>query len=72
MKMSDQLIRKSMLFPESLWSEIEDFRFDNRIKSDVEAIRLLMKAGLHFIKLQQDDQFTQAEQEAVERLNAQG
>jgi hypothetical protein len=31
-----------------------------------------MKAGLHFIKLQQDDQFAQAEQEAVERLNAQG
>jgi hypothetical protein len=60
-----------MLFPETLWTEIEDFRFDNRIKSDVEAIRLLMKAGLHFIKLQQDDQFARAEQEAVERLNAQ-
>jgi len=70
--MSEQVIRKSLLFPESFWSEIEDFRYDNRVKSDVEAIRILMKAGLHFIKLQQDDQFVQAEQEAVERLNAQG
>ena len=70
--MSDQLVRKSMLFPETLWTEIEDFRFDNRIKSDVEAIRLLMKAGLHLIRLQQDKHFAQFEQEAVERLNAQG
>jgi hypothetical protein len=69
--MSEQVIRKSLLFPESFWSEIEDFRYDNRVKSDVEAIRILMKAGLHFIKLQQDDQFVQAEQAAVERLNSQ-
>jgi hypothetical protein len=70
--MTEQLIRKSMLFPESFWSEVEDFRYDNRVKSDVEAIRILMKAGLHLIRLQQDEQFAQFEQEAVERLNNQG
>lgn len=69
--MSEQIIRKSMLFPESFWQPIEDWRFDQRIKSDAEAIRVLMQAGLHYMKLKQDDKFEQAEQEAIERLNAQ-
>lgn len=71
-KMSEQIFRKSMLFPQSVWEPIEDFRFDQRIKSDTEALRILIQAGLHYFKLKQDAQFEQAEQATIERINAQG
>lgn len=42
----DPPIRKSITLPQSLWAEIEDYRFPNRIPSDAEAIRRLLRVGL--------------------------
>ena len=70
--MADDLVRKSIYFSEELWTEIEDFRFDNRVKSEAENIRLLVSAGIYLYKLRNDPMFVQAEEAAVERLNNQG
>ena len=70
--MKEQVLRKTILFPESLWEEAEDFRFVARIKSDTEVVRTLMQAGLYLMKLREDPLYVKAEEEAVERLNAQG
>ena len=67
--MADDLVRKSIYFSEDLWTEIEDFRFDNRVKSEAENIRLLVSAGIYLYKLRSDPMFVQAEEAAVERLN---
>jgi len=39
-------VRKIVSIPKSLWAEIEDFRFGNRIGTEAEAIRRLIEAGL--------------------------
>lgn len=70
--MADDLVRKSIYFSEGLWEEIEDFRFDNRVKSEAENIRILVQAGIYLYKLRNDPVFVQAEEAAVERLNQQG
>ena len=70
--MKEQVLRKTLLLPESLWEEAEDFRFLARIKSDTEVVRTLMQAGLYLMKLREDPVYVKAEEEAIERLNAQG
>jgi hypothetical protein len=70
--MKEQVLRKTILFPESLWEEAEDFRFLARIKSDTEVVRTLMQAGLYLMKLREDPLYVKDEEAAVERLNAQG
>jgi hypothetical protein len=70
--MKEQVLRKTLLLPERLWEEAEDFRFVARIKSDTEVVRTLMQAGLYLMKLREDPVYIKAEEEAVERLNNQG
>ena len=70
--MKEQVLRKTLLLPESLWEVAEDFRFLARIKSDTEVVRTLMQAGLYLMKLREDPVYVKAEEEAVERLNNQG
>ena len=70
--MAEQIVRKSLYFSEDLWESFEDFRFDNRIKSEAEGLRILLQAGIYLCKLREDPIFVQHEQEAVERLNNQG
>jgi hypothetical protein len=70
--MREQTIRKTMLFTEALWQDVADYRFDNRIGSEADCIRLLIEAGLYLHKLRMDDKYQQDEIAAVERLNAQG
>ena len=42
--------RKIVSLPEDLARQIEDFRFDNRISSEAEAIRRLIELGLSAAK----------------------
>lgn len=70
--MAEQIVRKSLYFSEDLWAEFEDFRFEKRIKSEAEGLRILLQAGIYMFKLREDSMFVQAEQAAVERLNNQG
>ena len=39
-------VRKTVSLPSSLWKQIDDFQFDNRIKRETEAIRRLIELGL--------------------------
>jgi hypothetical protein len=39
-------IRETVSLPESVWRQIEDYQFGNRIKRETEAIRRLIEAGL--------------------------
>ena len=70
--MAEQIVRKSLYFSEELWESFEDFRFNNRIKSEAEGLRILLQAGIYLCKLREDPVFVQAEEAAVERLNNQG
>ena len=40
------LIRKLVSLPPDLLARIEDFRFENRVKTESEAIRILIERGL--------------------------
>lgn len=51
---SDPLVRKTVSLPTSMWKEIEDFQFANRVKRDSEAIRRLIEAGLKAAKSGKD------------------
>jgi hypothetical protein len=39
-----------LVLDNELFKQIDDFRFDNRIKSQSEAVRIILKAGLKSIK----------------------
>jgi hypothetical protein len=43
---SDQIVRKSVSLPSSLWALIDDYRFQKRIRSDADTIRRLIELGL--------------------------
>lgn len=43
---ADPPVRKTVSLPASLWQQIEDFQFENRIKRDAEAVRALIQHGL--------------------------
>ena len=38
--------RKSVTLPDSMWAEVAEFRFSERIGSEAEALRRLVQAGL--------------------------
>lgn len=38
--------RKSVTLPNSMWAEVAEFRFSERIGSEAEALRRLVQAGL--------------------------
>jgi hypothetical protein len=48
-------VQKVLITSSELWSEIEAFRFDNRIKSETEAMRMLIRAGLDSAKKKTTD-----------------
>ena len=67
--MDEQEKRKSVIFPAELYQEIEDFRFDQRIKAEVEAIRVLVQMGLHYEKLRKHPAFAEHEANIIDELN---
>lgn len=62
-------VRKSLILDGVLYEEVIEFRHSARIKSEVDAFRTLIMAGIHFMRLKEDEQFNIDEQSAVERLN---
>jgi hypothetical protein len=70
--MQHDSVRKTLYFNETLWNQIEDIRFDQRIKTEADVIRMLVEAGIYLLQLKSDPMFDQYEQAAVERLNSQG
>jgi hypothetical protein len=42
----DEIIRKTVSLPASLWKRIEDFQFDVRMKRETHAVRQLIELGL--------------------------
>lgn len=67
--MEDTEKRKSVIFPAELYQEIEDFRFNERIKAEVEAIRVLVQMGLHYDKLRKHPAFGEHEANIIDELN---
>ncbi|WP_158295629.1 hypothetical protein [Crenalkalicoccus roseus] len=47
---ADPVVRKTVSLPTSVWRQIEDYQFENRIKRDAEAIRRLIELGLKAAK----------------------
>lgn len=39
-------VRKLVTLSDELWAEIEDFRFANRVKTESDALRELLRRGL--------------------------
>lgn len=46
MAVKDDKVRKLVTIDKDLWKEIEDFRFSNRLKTESEALRELLREGL--------------------------
>lgn len=70
--MQQDSVRKTLYFNESLWNQIEDIRFDQRIKTEADVIRMLVEAGIYLLQLKSDPMFDQYEQAAIDRFNNQG
>ena len=70
--MQQDSVRKTLYFNEELWNRIEDIRFDQRIKTEADVIRMLVEAGIYLLQLKSDPMFDQYEQAAVDRFNNQG
>ena len=70
--MQQENVRKTLYFNDKLWTQIEDIRFDQRIKSEADVIRMLVEAGIYLLQLKSDPMFDEYEQSAIERLNSQG
>jgi len=62
-------IRKTIVVQPEQYERIKDFRFENRMTTEMDAIRTLIEMGMHFAILKDDEQFNIDEQAAVERLN---
>jgi hypothetical protein len=43
---SDPIVRKNIALPTSLWEAINDYRHANKIKTEVEAVRRLLREAL--------------------------
>jgi hypothetical protein len=67
----DGMIRKSVLFPEDLWGLIQDWRFDQRIGTEAEAVRTLVQMGMHYDKLRKHPDFDRHEATMIDELNSQ-
>lgn len=61
--------RKSIVFPIEMYQEMEDFRFNERIRIEVDAIRTLVQMGLHYYKLKQHPAFAEHEANIIDELN---
>ena len=70
--MQQENVRKTLYFNDKLWTQIEDIRFEQRIKSEADVIRMLVEAGIYLLQLKSDPMFDQYEQSVIERLNSQG
>lgn len=46
--------RKLLVIPDELMKEISDFRYAEKIPSEAEAIRILLRAGLRFARRMDD------------------
>ena len=66
--MSDN-VRKVVILSQDQWSEIAQWRWDNRINTESDSMRNLIAAGLHYYKLMADLDFQAAESAALNRLN---
>jgi hypothetical protein len=44
--MNDDILRKSVRLPRSLWERVSVFHHDRRLKSEREAVHVLLEAGL--------------------------
>ena len=42
----EPVTRKSVTLPTALWEAVSDYRFEARIKTEAEAVRRLIEAGL--------------------------
>lgn len=42
----EKIVRKSVSLPQELWQAIDDFRFRQRIRSEAEAFRQVVRLGL--------------------------
>lgn len=49
------MVRKTVSLPGSVWRQIEDFQFGNRLKRETEAIRRLIDLGLEAASAQASD-----------------
>ena len=67
--MIQDAVRKTVYFNETLWNRIEDIRFEQRIRTEADVIRMLLEAGIYLLQLKSDPMFDQYEQSAIERLN---
>jgi hypothetical protein len=65
----EQGTRKTIIFPDDLWEIINDWRFDNRLGTEAEAVRTLIQMGIHYDKLKKHPEFAQHEANIIEELN---
>lgn len=63
-------VRKITYYPFTLWEQVVDYRWENKLNTEADAIRNLLAAGLHYFNLMQDAEFQAAEAKVVEKLNA--
>ena len=65
----EQGTRKTIIFPDDLWEIINDWRFDNRLGTEAEAVRTLIQMGIHYDKLKKHPDFAQHEANIIDALN---
>lgn len=49
-EVADPIVRKTVSLPASVWRQVEDYQFANRVKRETEAIRRLIELGLEATK----------------------
>ena len=49
-EVADPVVRKTVSLPSSIWRQVEDYQFANRVKRETEAIRRLIELGLEAAK----------------------
>lgn len=67
--MPDGHVRKSVVFQEDMFQRMEDFRYENRISIESDAIRTLIEMGLHYDKLRKHPAFAEHEANIIDELN---
>jgi len=65
-------VRKNIIIDDTLWADVVEWRFTQRINTESDALRNLIAAGLHYYRLTQDEGFALAEQDAMQRLGLGG
>lgn len=67
--------RKMVSLPDDMWQQIDDYRFSNRIHTEAEAIRRLIRAGLDLDAAADEELYADlvrlgADPDAVQRYRA--